>query len=375
MYIDLCSSFTRLSDDEIARYHGIIENLIIAHAEGWHVFAPDRGVIRYLLPKLSLSRSQSEILLAHIMPRISTLRGSALSADFRVVVTPDNMQNLSNIDRGIRVAASRFSTVNNCRNVRLIVEDSNSDGEYMRAICNALKNVIGINAPISFEIVHGGGSRLAARFREEASIGWCVVCVSDSDRRVPDADLRGNPRVIHEIGRLANSPLVKAIILPVREIENMIPLMYIDHVYKNDPSIIGRVSVLRSIQETDLAIGKRGSASYLAVHDMKEGLTAKDFKNLPVAAIDYFESVVGIYRSGFRRQDVNSMGDGEMLIPGVSSRLINNCIDHLNSGGSMAVFIEKAQECKLWPKVQEIVREIVFWSACARRIPVNLQTP
>src|SRR5690349_4873904 len=108
MIFVLSDAFLALNEEELSLYVPAIENLITAHAHGWHIFAPGREVGRLLADRNDLSGHKRDVLRYHILRRSAELSGQARSVSRFVYCVPDGYNNLDVDERCLVVPLSLF---------------------------------------------------------------------------------------------------------------------------------------------------------------------------------------------------------------------------------------------------------------------------
>jgi hypothetical protein len=199
----------------------------------------------------------------------------------------------------LAIALERFDEPRNVTPTRLIVEDVLRDKSGVEMILAVFLRFFQHGGRTEFEFVHGGGSMTSAAFRASYLEPRPVICAVDSDRRAPASPVGDTARAVLEAKRAAPFPSAEVALLPVREMENAIPLRAIRVVYEQngDQEVSARCQSLIDFCEADPAKMTR-RAEVTAFLDFKTGLADRDIETLNINYSDVLRDLWGFANGG-----------------------------------------------------------------------------
>lgn len=371
MIIELAPSFGGFKSDDWAPYHRAIENLITAHGEGWHLLSPSREVAKSILSSCSLSRTQAQIFEHHIANRVSVTSGQARSADLVILANPETEPRRTERANQLGVSLSTFSELAACAPARLITENAATDGKVIEALSELMSRDLGYNSPISFEHVHGGGGTTAACYEQACTSARPTLCVLDSDRKYPGAALGETARRVVQ----ANAPheTIRTFILPVREVENSLPLSLLLDVYSQSPEVRGRVSPLLKYIERRVLDGIPLEANALDYIDFKFGLKRSDIAKLPTGQRAMFCKLAHVVRPTEISHDLyDDATDGTVIAEGISENLLAQFLSFIDAAKHKRREIaQKIKSSPAWPWLEDLLRLVLAFGTASARLPVR----
>ncbi|WP_154597767.1 hypothetical protein [Pseudomonas syringae] len=261
-------SNTTLNAEECAA----LENLAIAFRKGSHLITGNVNALiaASRVPEISKnaqhSFSKAAAKSAQSKSLISRMTTYALIGDF-----PDTIDYQNDGDTAvIRTSLSKIYTLELQSPCEIIFEDLN-DRDIYETISNWYKKEA-LNSPYirsNFRPIHGGGNRthVVYKERQDQQTTFCL-CITDTDKKYPTDDVGPTcEEVINADNPLL--PLSKHLNLDFQEIENLIPLSYLEkHAQTNEAK-----SILSSLKQAE-ANGHPESKLYF---DYKKGLSVKSF--------------------------------------------------------------------------------------------------
>lgn len=209
----------------------------------------------------------------------------------------------------------------------LVVEDLQTDGRLYSLLLDYLKNKVGVPY-LSYEIMHGGGSRTMDVATDKAADKRIVCAIFDTDRKRPLDTKPNKVRLIEEAADRLNWPLLSAVAPNCREIENIVPF----RIAKALPCAVDNKSIadIESIISIDLQIGALSSEFYWLYFDLKAGC---DFEKLEKMSnqedVNWIKSKIDVVRKG--RVTGKISGFGPNVIP--------QLLDHAQSNPDFKTFV------------------------------------
>lgn len=122
---------------------------------------------------------------------------------------------------------SDFINSDHCIKSQLVCEDLN-DGVFFTHVLEWYINKNWNNVSIALHKVNGGGENTYKAIKNEIKEQHCTICIIDTDKRFPTDTPADNSTYSLCVNLGINSPIYKLLPLQVHELENLIPLNYID---------------------------------------------------------------------------------------------------------------------------------------------------
>ncbi len=370
MIIELAGAFASLDADGWMPYHSAVEHLIQAHGQGSHIFAPSREIIESIERGCELSRTQKDILRYYIKERITNILSQAKSADITMLCVPDGLAPRSDRRNQIIVPLSNFLELENCGPSRLVTENSKVDGKFLTSLANEAGRNLGYTMRVSLELVHGGGDTTAKCFEEVCQSSRPVICFVDSDKRFFDDSLGTTAKKVMRCKNQNNHPAAYTFVMPVRELENAIPISMLFEVYDKDPGVIAKltnlVSFMRRARDTGVDYH-----SVLNFIDHKKGMTVADVARLPEKHRHPFVQMA-IFLSPQLNYDFDDVLNSKVVIPSISEDMLGQVLMFLDKKQHRSkYFFEKLVQSPMWLWLEQVVRTILSLGAAAERLPVR----
>ena len=111
--------------------------------------------------------------------------------------------------------------------MNLVLEDDDDDIIYNMMINWYLKEVR-INTNISYSVVHGGGGNVVDVAKKHIKNGIMAICITDADKRFPEQKIKSDSCCAKCAKLQENGGIYYHYFPNVLELENLIPLNYID---------------------------------------------------------------------------------------------------------------------------------------------------
>jgi hypothetical protein len=177
--------------------------------------------------------------------------------------------------RGLIVPIATFSDSRLPDLPIVLVEDSASDGPLYKFILDGLKSLHQCKNS-SFDLVHGGGSRIEDVFGEQLKTGRMVACVVDSDRCAPC------PTPIPKVERMKKHSASIGNLFsfvcstPCREAENFVPMSLYLKLSEN----FDRESSRKLLRIEAAERGKDPADAFWLYFDVKKGFCTDNLQSI-----------------------------------------------------------------------------------------------
>ena len=197
-----------------------LSELLRAHRNGFHLVVIERNTAEFLIHKVSLSGSDKALLKrlhqqftqngrlherAPVYIEVN-VGGDAIKKEGRCFRVPLNF-----------IGANTFGAPS-----QLLTEDANYDAKLINFILRSVRDVSG--APtFSFVEEHGGGASTLQRYISGLCGKKIGICIMDTDRKSPFADICGITKQAITARGESNWPLFDVVPLPCHELENVVP--------------------------------------------------------------------------------------------------------------------------------------------------------
>ncbi|MBD2041527.1 hypothetical protein [Microcoleus sp. FACHB-672] len=241
---------------------------LIAHSRrlGKHIVFGQREVMKFLATWELLSVTSRAVyrkLYEDLPTSLAYLNEISLSVE---IVLEDVLEIL---DRGnsrvIRVSVNYFTDFS-ILDKTVILSENHDDVLFYKRLARVYltwKNIG--NLDIAYEPRSGGGGTTDREFDslQKSKQKFCL-CILDSDKKTPKLNVGNTAKAVLKINQ-QNQPLCDALVLSVREIENLIPTAIYRETFINDVNKQKAILFLESLDNSSLA----NARNYL---DMKEGI-------------------------------------------------------------------------------------------------------
>ena len=349
-YIDICTAIHHLAIQAAEGHHLVIGDIeVISHFR--NIFENDFGVGPFF-NKL-YQNIAFEVIPSFINYYVEVVLNSPsinIEQDGRTVV---------------QLEYSRLITLEASNKTSLVCEFLYDAKFYAYILSWFIKN-LGVNVHYAFHIIDGGGTNTCLNINKELASNHITLSILDTDCRYPNApiDANGTYGKCQEIGK--GNVLCKIIPLYVHEVENLVPMNFIDKMFAQWTN--GDVEYSRKKVAFDYL--KKEAESILPYFDYKKGIKYNDdFRNIPglqsfaKKCYELNEQKMAI-EPDFN-QYVNSLNNKDYiyteLIGGTGT--INMTLSLINSGNAPNPVLYKFQEDN-WNKIGQ---EMINW--CIARKP------
>ncbi len=306
IYLDDTLLEEEFSQEKKEKINRAIENILRSAWEGNHLVDASFNVISKLID--CVSSNDCKRVLYYIKNNFSLINYSAIK--FRVEVSYEEnilkQETTDNIQKLI-ISYNYFQYSDLLQPTRILAENLN-DVEFFKIICNyfIFKQDIG-NMVIKFEAEQGGGATICDVYRKHIldKKKFCLA-IADNDKRYPSAPEGKTLNALKEVERNGNL-FCHIIEVDSHEIENMIPLNYIDRIKSNSNQQKG-IDFINNIK-------KSKDAELLKYFDFKKGISKKNTNNTDYR--NYAEKLLPYARTINSLDDLIDKEDSYSVIPPV----------------------------------------------------------
>lgn len=372
MIIELSADFSEFSASDWAPYHGAIENLIVAHGQGWHLFSPARGAASSILNGCALSLTQRQIFEHRVFSRMAVLSGQAKAAHLTILANVNGREGHTSRNNQVGVPLQIFSDPRNCAPSKLITENASTDGRVLELLANLMARELGYGSPLQFELVHGGGGTTATCYGAACGSGQPALCVVDSDRKYPGAPLGETARQVELLNGSEISPATRFFTLPVRELENALPLSVWLDVYSANAEVRARVERLLRYAKRRVIERVQDERNVLDYFDFKSGLKRGDVAKIPDAARPAFVRFAQIVSHHDRTKgDYTDKSDTTLIHPGVADAALSQFVSYLEGPVPLGrkVVAQKIQKSPLWNWLEGLLKLVLAYGVAGQKLP------
>lgn len=273
-----------------------------------------------------------------------------------VVITYRDTQEKENDGKTIRhVSYNQLKTVENFHKTVLACEDLN-DCEFYAYIAKwFIRSICKKNLHIEFDKEHGGGGNTYRVVNQKLLEGKFTLCITDTDKKYPkDSSMTEDFKHCQEIKGMR----YKFLPINVHEIENLIPLNYIDIIGKRieDKHLPKDANFIQGKKSFDYLKGKD---ELLRFFDYKKGIHKKDiegnqdYKNYAQECYqlnkDYMNK--GLAFNSF----LASLSKDGIVYPGLSKRILTDILNLIKEEeGRLIVKLVPFQE-EEWKRIGQTI--------------------
>ena len=188
--------------------------------------------------------------------------------------------------RTIEVSLNFLANTRLLERTSLLVENAKSDGQFYTYLLDALRPLF--KAPrLSFDLIHGGGGDdIPSVFGIELKNGKALCCIVDSDFGFPSSPKSSKFHKISTAVKDADWKFAVVMVLPCREVENLIPISVI-HSLQCATERRATVKMLLAIELHEQRSGISPNEAFWLYFDAKHGLTFEGIEKLPEAERDW----------------------------------------------------------------------------------------
>ena len=373
MIVSLSSEFDAFKRLDWLPYIPSIENLLIAHLAGWHMFVPSRQVVESLLELNQLSERHKLALSVQISERLAVLHGQAATVSRRILCFPEGSMLDDEDNSLIQIPLNNFSIIDNCFKSVLLIENPDTDGAFYLHMAKTFGAAGSMKLPLSLEASHGGGHTTAARVKKlVAEPRPCLILV-DGDQTYPGGPEGDTAKQVRIEFAKSAFKVHQLKITEVKAVENFVPTCLGVSCLSDRPESLKVAVALERLTQEEISIGIDMKLSMLAFLNYKKGIkvssyrkSCQDFRD----SVNRFLSYMGI--TWHPPADNDTSRDDEQVCFPVNKRFIEIFSDSLRDP-------EFSTQCETvfpmspyFEHLQEIINEIVAFGIAAQRAPYSL---
>lgn len=180
---------------------------------------------------------------------------------------PKELQTNNGVTIG-QVHYNFFVDTYSCQACALVGEDRRDTEFYKHIIDWYLSVYLGVNLKYSFDGIRGGGDNTEEEIIEQKRRKRVCLGIVDTDKKYPTDIVKSNS-TCGKCRNITNSALCRVIVLNVQEVENIIPLNYINKLEWKDGAEINKMHF-------DELCYRAKSEYLLPFFDLKKGIRKKD---------------------------------------------------------------------------------------------------
>lgn len=334
-----------------------IRNLALSVVESKHLLSGSYPVIEFFEQMFSPNNDEISILFQK-MKQDFVLWGipSCLSYYVEVVnADPLGIRTVGHCSVG-QVSFERFSDTYSCQSCGLVGEDRRDTKFYDYITKWYLKEWKKSNLKYNFDGLRGGGDNTEDEIRTQQKKGRVCIGIVDTDKKYPTDNIKPES-TCGKCLRIGNSELCKIIVLNVHEIENIIPLNFINLLEWEDGAKVNKLHF-------DELCYRAKSEYILPFFDFKKGIHKKDILDNPV----YFSFAKECYvQNHYINQSfdfesyVSNLNDGDWVYRPLKSALLKPICEVILKRNDLVPELMEFQQTE-WLKIGENIVNF----ACAR---------
>lgn len=331
-----------MSEIPEAELKAALVELLRARRMGFHLVVFDRESANYIICNIKMNDEDLAIM-RRVMNDYTQIHGlkSVLKTYIKIVYGPPST---------IRRIADRFEVSLDClyrfgflSSTILLTENLHTDGKIISYILQEYARRSNF-FPLSFELANGGGEAINHNFSHHLEQNRICVCVIDSDYDSPIDNCKIKERKCRSIFESLRSCIGCMVVLPCREIENMMPLEVFDLVF---PGVRLRNIILKI--ETEESRCNEATIPYKYYVDLKYGIRHERINGLAHEhSVSWIEQKLNL--AGFDHRTIYEVGYGEHIIQNILAS--NAALNQIN----------KSIQSHAWRQhFGSIMLEIISW--------------
>ena len=223
-----------------------------------------------------------------------------------------------------QLSYKHFSTLERCYPTTLLAEDEN-DARFFEFILQWYKDVNKLKLNHSLIHRHGGGECTARELNKlQLSNGICITII-DTDKKCRNDSISIESTAGKCMNIYKESPISKLHLLHVHEIENLIPLNYIDK-----QEVCGGFAMAANKRSFDYL--RSNAENILPFFDYKKGLQVKDIANIDKNYIQLcIDCIPEDQRLSNSVDGYKQMSKETYVIKGLGSGILRKTLSYINS--------------------------------------------
>jgi hypothetical protein len=336
-----------------------VELLALGRRHGRLVLTSSRELLKYLSTCEKLDKSSRGVFIylyenypinAIILQKIS----------FYVEIVNENNHMEVKLNDPVTVLELSFDFIHdiNIVNGTVVLAENQFEIDFYKIVCQCFKYNHDLTGLPSFCQNHMGGGNTTARiynnFQNEKK-SFCL-CLADSDRKYPGASIGDTLNALLRIDD-PNNYLCQIIGLESREVENLIPLLFLDKACENDVNYKNGFDSLSHIASTY-------DPSVLLFLDIKDGLSTKKYLTITDVNFKRFIDHILINSGLYSEEFLNDLKTNpvlastlESLINGLGSNILDRSINKINESRNQNELYSYLLDCQLneWERIGEVI--------------------
>lgn len=292
MLYKLHTDFEKSGANERRKVRTPVKNLIRAHLDGHHFFAPSKEQAKIILDEWILDEHESSLVRDELLGRYNSFVGPLVEVVETYIVAAIEPASCPDDGNKNIVSLKSLGYYGNLAPTRVLVEDVETDREILDFLRSNLGLDIASCRGPEPHYHHGGGSRagvvLENLLRHNSAP---VVCVVDSDRRHPGDRVGSTASVLKAMKRRLGLRLVDVRILEYKEMENCIPLEVVEPAVRGRGNIHARATNIKAIHDS---LDEESRGVFSRYFDLKVGMTLEEYCHLAASgpALAHYASQV-----------------------------------------------------------------------------------
>jgi hypothetical protein len=321
---------------------------------GKHYFFADRKTLRKLSKLAGLTEISHRIFF-HLYNNSSELKQVDNLTSLKVILDRTNLSYALYTEsecKNIFIPIDEIVNLNCTQKTRLLCEDM-TDAQFYTLITkyylkkNNLQNIRIHPIPQG-----GGGQNIEKEFKSisESCSEFCL-CIVDSDKKSPSTDFGDTYKSLISHYDHNKHALCEVFPLGVREIENIIPLYFINKIYGDDVNFTKLITVHQNIFNTH-----KNSRDYF---DFKNGIKWRNIKDQKRTHEKYWYNIVDSANL-LTTLNPSSLDKDHIILRGYNSHLLKKTIQYFeeNFDNIITELELESRDEKIW---NEISKHIINW--------------
>ena len=362
----------RLKEEDsiyIIRYKRCIRNIANAAIEGSHIL---RGDFEILCDCIDLFKGDDEFeMFFRDLVNNYSIRTIPPEITFYIeVVKEDPIERIENECVISQKSINDFYLSTSLLCCHLICEDEN-DCEFYEFITKWFIKDEQLNYNIKVKKIGGGGDRTVYKVKEFINDGLICFCIVDSDRKFPEMSINKNSIKCQKLER--KSCGYKCVVLSVNEIENILPLNYINEIITTDKKYKWGKSQLQK-KHFDYLCNSDKNIEILKYFDYKNGIKKNScllddihYKNFAKLC---WEQNPDISSDCTFEEYIERLSDKESIYMKLSESISADVLNYIKSNQAKGSLIKPKLLSFQKEEWNKIAKNLLNWS-CAR-IPEGL---
>lgn len=361
MIVELSTKFDDLiADGTIETYFGAIENLILAHGFGYHVFLPSRTVLEHLITKSTTFSERQIATLGSIKNNYSDLAGLARTVEFTVLALPDGAPSIKERrNQNKRLPLKYFEDSSSWHRFRLLVEHAANDGGFYRSICTTIGENLGLAGWFQFDAAHGAGGTTATEYARFCTEARPTLCIVDSDKASPVASLGGTAQRVRDLIGSESSILIEAHVLQVRSAENFVPIAICRELFAGNRGVLLNLARIERLE--DCSHNAPCDQQLIRFFDFKNGLTRSHIRKSNSAERRFLMSMWHVLCPEEVDFDPYDADVDDVICGGVSTRLLEQFQSFTQYYRNRRKALAELGRHPFWAELAELAKQIIAY--------------